>query len=433
MNVRNDARPNMVRGGVPWRCDRPSTGLWAALVFLVALNLRPSITAVGPLLEQIGTDLSWGESVQGVLTSIPLIAFAAVSPLVTFIERRIGIDWSVLLALICIAFGDFVRSYCGNVGIWLGTVIFASSIAVGNVLVPVIAKRDYASHVAMATGVYSGCITAGSATAGLVAVPLAQMLGDWRESLFFWSIPSLMVAALWLLRIVHNRNVMRSTQAVRKPERIGDVSEPADPRTSSNGMFLRVLSRPMTWYVTLFMGLQSSAFYTMSNWMPRVSTSAGFDTSVAGVHLFIFQGIGIFAGLLIPKLMNVHGSQVCAALTSSIPMLIAGFGMLLFPKAMIVWSIIGGCAQGSALVVALALIAMRGRNGAETVVLSGIAQSLGYLIAAMGPLTFGVIVQLTGGCQASLALFTFIAFLQCVVAVLAGRPSEDSASRSIRS
>ena len=142
--------------------DRSSTGLWVALIFLVSLNLRPTIAAVGPVLAQMGTDLAWGEGVQGVLTAIPLIAFAAVSPLVTFLARRIGIDMSILLALLCIAAGDAIRSFGGGVGIWLGTVVFASAIAVGNVLVPVIAKRDYAGHVAMATGVYSGCITAGS-------------------------------------------------------------------------------------------------------------------------------------------------------------------------------------------------------------------------------------------------------------------------------
>ncbi len=423
-DARSDAQANKVHGRSSWRNDVPSTGLWAALVFLVALNLRPSIAVVGPLLEQIGTDLSWGEGVQGVLTAIPLLAFAIVSPLVTFLERRIGIDWSILLALLCIALGDFVRSYCGGVGIWLGTVIFASSIAVGNVLVPVIAKRDYAGHVAMATGIYSGCITAGSATAGLIALPMTQMLGDWRDALSFWSIPPLAVAALWFLRIVHNRNVMLSMTSVREPERTGNISGRADSQESpsqTNGMFLRVLRRPVTWYVTLFMGMQSSAFYTMSNWMPRVSTSAGFDASMAGVHLFIFQGIGIFAGLLIPKLMNVRGNQICAALAASIPMFVAGLGMLLLPKAMVAWALIGGCAQGSALVVALALIAMRGRDSAETVVLSGIAQSFGYLLAATGPLTFGVIAQLTGGCRASLALFAFVAFLQCVVAVLVGK------------
>ena len=140
------------------------------------------------------------------------------------------------------------------------------------------------------------------------------------------------------------------------------------------------------WYVTAFMGLQSSAFYTMSNWMPSISASIGYDASTAGVHLFIFQGIGILSGLVIPKLMNVRGNQVCAALTASAPMLIAGLGMLLLPHLMPVWAFVGGCAQGASLVVALALIALRGRDSAETVVLSGVAQSFGYLIASLGRL-----------------------------------------------
>lgn len=399
--------------------DRSSTGLWVALIFLVSLNLRPAIAAVGPVLAQMGTDLAWGEGVQGVLTAIPLIAFAVVSPLVTFLARRIGIDISILLALLCIAAGDFARSFGGGVGIWLGTVVFASAIAVGNVLVPVIAKRDYAGHVAMATGVYSGCITAGSATAGLLSAPLAQMWGGWRASLAFWSVPPLVVAVLWALRILHNRKIVVALAAVRN-----SPSAQSARSQSSRGVFARVLRRPMTWYVTAFMGLQSSAFYTMSNWMPSISASIGYDASTAGVHLFIFQGIGIFSGLLIPKLMNVRGNQVCAALTASAPMFIAGLGMLLLPHLMPVWAFVGGCAQGASLVVALALIALRGRDSAETVVLSGVAQSFGYLIASLGPLMFGVLVQATGGHHVPLMVFTFVAFLQCVVAVIVGRPSK---------
>lgn len=399
--------------------DRSSTGLWVALIFLVSLNLRPAIAAVGPVLAQMGTDLAWGEGVQGVLTAIPLIAFAAVSPLVTFLARRIGIDMSILLALLCIAAGDAIRSFGGGVGIWLGTVVFASAIAVGNVLVPVIAKRDYAGHVAMATGVYSGCITAGSATAGLLSAPLAQMWGGWRASLAFWSVPPLVVAVLWALRILHNRKIVVASAVVRN-----SPSAQSARSQSSRGVFARVLRRPMTWYVTAFMGLQSSAFYTMSNWMPSISASIGYDASTAGVHLFIFQGIGIFSGLLIPKLMNVRGNQVCAALTASAPMFIAGLGMLLLPHLMPVWAFVGGCAQGASLVVALALIALRGRDSAETVVLSGVAQSFGYLIASLGPLMFGVLVQATGGHHVPLMVFTFVAFLQCVVAVIVGRPSK---------
>ena len=432
---------NKINGALAY--DLPSTGPWAALDFLVSLNLRPSIAPVGPVLSQIGTGLHWAEGVQGVLTAIPLLAFAAVSPLVTFLARRIGIDMSILLALLCIAAGDAIRSFGGGVGIWLGTVVFASAIAVGNVLVPVIAKRDYAGHVAMATGVYSGCITAGSATAGLLSAPLAQMWGGWRASLAFWSVPPLVVAALWALRILHNRKVViASAGGTIETSDTGDIDDIGDRSTtanaqnphsaqrpacstqSSHGVFARVLRRPMTWYVTAFMGLQSSAFYTMSNWMPSSSASIGYDASTAGVHLFIFQGGGICSGLLIPKFMNVRGNQVCAALTASAPMLIAGLGMLLLPHLMPVWAFVGGCAQGASLVVALALIALRGRDSAETVVLSGVAQSFGYLIASLGPLMFGVLVQATGGHHVPLMVFTFVAFLQCVVAVVVGRPSK---------
>ena len=191
------------------------------------------------------------------------------------------------------------------------------------------------------------------------------MWGGWRASLAFWSVPPLVVAALWALRILHNRKVViASAGGTIETSDTGDIDDIGDRSTtanaqnphsaqrpacstqSSHGVFTRVLRRPMTWYVTAFMGLQSSAFYTMSNWMPSISASIGYDASTAGVHLFIFQGIGILSGLVIPKLMNVRGNQVCAALTASAPMLIAGLGMLLLPHLMPVWAFVGGCAQG---------------------------------------------------------------------------------------
>lgn len=148
---------------------------------------------------------SWlGGRLQGLLAAIPLVAFAAVSPLVPSLTSRIGVDCTILLALIAIALGDVIRSFTGGVGIWVGTVVFASAIAVGNVLVPVIAKRDYADHVATATGIYSACITCGSAAAGLTASAMAQAWGGWRYALAFWAVPPLIVAVLWTARIVHS-------------------------------------------------------------------------------------------------------------------------------------------------------------------------------------------------------------------------------------
>ena len=410
---------------------RPAyAGLLSAMVFLVALNLRPAIVAVGPLLETLGNDLGWGESAQGMLAAMPLLAFAAMSPLVRFITMRIGEDGAVALALIFIAVGAGMRSAGGSTVVWVGTLVVGCAIAVGNVLVPAIVKRDYAGHVSAATGLYSGCITAGSAIASLTAASMAAQWGGWRPALAFWALPALVVAILWSVRIVARRHisVVSDIPSDRRPMKDGDCTHdrkavPAGrPETNSETQkSIPLWHRPMTWWVTAFMGLQSSAFYTMSNWLPSIASSAGFDTGEAGRQLFVFQVVGVFSGLLIPRLMNVRGNQVVAALTSSLPMAIAGLGWLCMPSLSMLWAFVGGCGQGAALVVALALIALRGRTQSETVALSGIAQSLGYLLASVGPSLFGVLAEHTGGFHAPLTFFVAVAVIQCVVALRVGR------------
>ncbi|MBW3088423.1 MFS transporter [Bifidobacterium sp. 82T24] len=417
--------------------------LLAALIFLVALNLRPAIAAVGPVLTGIGEDLGWSESVLGVLGAMPLWAFAAVSPLVRFVTARLGADRTILAALLVLAVGDAARSFGGPAGVWLGTVAVGAGIAAGNVLVPVIAKRDYAGHVSMATGVYSACITTGSAVAGLTAAPLAAMLGGWRPALAVWAVPPLVVAALWSIRVMRGTASASSDgthESADGPVPVDSSAEPMDVGANAVGPVavgsdtaetivapipavdaVPLCRRPMTWYVTLFMGLQSAAFYTMSNWLPSVVTAVGFSGAAAGVHLFVFQSLGILSGLMIPALMWVHGNQICAAVTASVPMVVAGLGWMLAPGLSLLWSVIGGMGQGAALVVALTLISLRGRTADETVALSGMAQSIGYLLASVGPLAFGTLAELSGGWTAPLVLFTALAAAQCVVAVLAGR------------
>lgn len=439
----------------------PAPALLAALIFLVALNLRPAIAAVGPVLVRIGSDMDWGESTLGMLGAMPLWAFAAVSPLVRFATARIGTNRTILAALLVLAIGCLVRSFGGPAGVWLGTLAVGAGIAAGNVLVPVVAKRDYAKHLPLAVGVYSACITAGSATAGLTSASLADRLGGWRGALAAWAVPAAVVAGLWALRVIHDRTGIRvadrttnhtadhtdsrtaertaGTIRMNQPSRPrpqtatgihqGDpqhTGHDADPVIRTSRQTTPLWRRPMTWWVTMFMGLQSAAFYTMCNWLPAVASAAGFDDATAGVHLFVFQSLGILSGLLIPALMRVHGDQRCAALVASMPMVIAGTGWTLLPGLSLLWSVIGGMGQGAALVVALTLISLRGSTPAETVALSGIAQSIGYLLASVGPLAFGALAELTGGrWTAPLILFTTLAAAQCGIALLAGRDASN--------
>ncbi|AXE38873.1 putative transporter YycB [Acidipropionibacterium virtanenii] len=380
----------------------------AALVFLVALNLRPALTAVGPVLPRIGAELRLGEGAQGLIGSLPLLAFAAVSPLVHRIAARLGADRTVLIALVLLAAGIVVRSATGTPGLWAGTVVVGSAIAIGNVLVPVLVRRDYSGRVSAATGVYSACITLAAALASAAAVPLADALG-WRAALGIWALPAGAVAVVWISRC--------SGAPVDRSREAGDGTAGDAPAVVGS-----LWRRRQTWLVTAFMGLQSTSFYTTVTWLPTIEAASGQTPAAAGMHLFVFQCVGIASGLAIPSLMRNPSSQVGAALAASLPLFIGLLGLLTAPGAAVVWVAVAGLGSGASLVVALSLIGMRGRSTAETARLSGAAQSAGYLMAALGPVLIGRLAGETGGWTVPLAVMAALALAQSVVAVPAGRP-----------
>lgn len=408
--------------------------LASCVIFLVALNLRPAIVAVGPLLSSIGATFGWGESIQGLLGSLPLLAFALFSMIVGALTAKLDSNKVLLWALIALAGGCIVRSLSGECMVWLGTLVIGASIAVGNVLAPAIVKRDFIDNVSFATGTYSACVTAGSALAGLTASTAADALGGWQSALAFWAIPALLAAFLWLLRTkpAKNANSIRADEknGVSETHLEQQLESTEDPRpisenTQAKSPLRALLKRPSTWLVTLFMGLQSAAFYTFCNWLPSIVGAAGFSSGEAGVHLFIFQALGIVSGLLIPRFMYLRGNQVCAGLLASAPLLVAALGWLLNPHLSLLWSIFGGMGQGASLVVALTLISLRGRTHSETVALSGFAQSLGYLLAACGPFAFGALTETTQGFEAPLVFMAALATAQCALSFFAGRIPKD--------
>lgn len=179
------------------------------------------------------------------------------------------------------------------------------------------------------------------------------------------------------------------------------------------------------WLVTAFMGLQSTTFYVMVTWLPTIETSTGVPAEQAGIHLFLYQLVGVAAGLAIPRLMRRPHNQTAATVTASIPMVIGVAGLLFAPVLSVVWVVIAGLGTGASLVVALSLISLRGRSHHETTQLSGMAQSLGYLLAAIGPLAAGYMAERTGSWHASLTLIGVLAIVQIFVAIPAGRDQRE--------
>jgi CP family cyanate transporter-like MFS transporter len=279
--------------------------------------------------------------------------------------------------------------------------VIGAAIAVGNVLVPVLIKRDYAGNVSRAMSIYTAFITGGAALASAVAVPVAAG-SDWRLALAIWGGLAVVVA---LIRIPAN-----STSTPLAAETV-----------SEDGPLVSVWRQPMAWLVTAYMGLQSTSFYVFVTWLPTIEISHGFSEQAAGIHLFLFQGFGLVGGLAIPWLMRNPISQRAGAVTASVPVGIAFLGLLLAPKLAIGWAIIGGLGQGAALVAALSLISIRGRTHHETTQLSGMAQSIGYLLAATGPALAGYLTQLTTTWSATLIVFTVFAAIQVLIGLAAGR------------
>lgn len=186
------------------------------------------------------------------------------------------------------------------------------------------------------------------------------------------------------------------------------------------------------WLVTAYMGLQSTTFYVMATWLPTIETSHGASAEQAGLRLFLFQLVGIASGLAIPRMMRRTDNQVAAAVTASVPMVVGVAGLLVAPALSVVWIVVAGLGSGAGLVVALSLISFRGRSQQETTQLSGMAQSLGYLLAAAGPVVTGLLAQQTGGWQASLATVGVLALTQLIVAVFVGRGRRPDDNLALR-
>lgn len=405
---RTDAGSGPGRGPGRERERGYATGLLALLVFLVALNLRPAVTALGPLLPEIGARTGLDKGAQGLLGSLPVLAFAVVSPLVHRVSHRFGPERVVLAALLLLACGTLVRSWAGTAGLWVGTVVIGTAIAVGNVLVPALVKRDYAHQVSWATSVYSTCITVGSALAAATAVPMGVAWG-WQWSLAFWGLPALVTALVWVPRVRVSTPISAPiTAAQDTPEEVG--------RDAAS-----VWRSPTAWGVTLFMGLQSTAFYTMVTWLPTIEVHGGMTPQAAGALMFLFQMVGIPAGLALPLLMRRPDSQLLAALVASAPMPLGLLGMLLVPGAGALWAAVTGLGAGMSLVMAMTLIGLRSRTPRETVRLSGMAQSVGYLMAAAGPVAVGRLADSTGGWTVPLLVLCGVGVAQVVVAALVGR------------
>jgi len=368
-------------------------------VLLVAACLRPAITSVGPLLRVVADDTSLGEFWLGLLGAIPLIMFAVFSPLAAFAARPRGMEFAILLSLVALAIGIVTRSVGGPGGLWLGTAVAGAAVAIANVLTPVIVKRDFLSApIVMAA--FITILSGFAAIASGTAIPLSTLLGGWRQALLCWALLPVGVSLVWMCRMKLDR-----------------PTEPVVPRAAlPRGYLWRSMG---AWQVTVFFGLQSATFYTLVTWLPSIEHSFGVADRIAGIHLLVYQVLGSACGLAVGFLMHRRTDQRLAAVGISLPVVVAMAGLAVAPAMALIWIMVAAVGAGAALTVSLNLVILRTTTDEETAALSGMAQSVGYAIGALGPLTAGLLADVSGWTSV-LTCTAAVAACQTVLAFWAG-------------
>jgi len=386
--------------------QRPS---WMLLlgILLIAANLRPSITAVGPVLDDIRSSLELSSGVASVLVSIPLVAFALFSPVAPWISRRLGLQGALGAALGLLAVAIVTRSLPWTPALWIGTALLGAAIAVMNVVLPSLVKRDYPDRVGQLTGVYAAVLSAVAAIAAGISVPIAGLTHEgWRWSLGIWA--GLAVVGVAVL-----------APRMRRPREV-DVETVAPGATEARGR--SPWSSALGWQVTLFMGVQSAIYFILITWLPSIERSTGISATTAGFHQLLLNTGGIAGSLLTAAAIHRRPrDQRPIAVVISVLIAAGLTAEFAVPSLSTVWVCVIGLGTGGTISLALSLFALRARDHRQASELSGMAQSIGYLMAAAGPLAIGVLHDATGSWNVALVVILGLVVAQLIVSVLAAR------------
>lgn len=374
----------------------------AIAIVLVAANLRPAITAVAPLVTRIQSSTGISSAEAGLLTSIPLLAFGGCSLLAPVFGRRIGMEATVVAALALLVGGIALRSVPVLVLLFVGTALLGVGVALGNVLVPALVKRDFPGREAVAIGVYSATLTGAAALASGTAVPVVDAIGgSWRAGLALWAAPAAACLLLWL-------------------RRLRDAHHDIAP-VHVTGWRWR---DPLAWQVTLFMGIQSLGYYSAFAWLPADFEQHGIHAAAAGWLVSLMGFCQLPTAFAVPAFFRSPSWHRVAVVVTVAMNGLALAAVVLWPaRGSVVWMILLGLAQGAALGLAMTFIVVRSPSVDAAAQISAMAQSLGYLLASAGPATLGLLRDATGGFTLPMLLLVAVLAPELVCGLAASRPA----------
>lgn len=376
-------------------------------VIFIASNLRAPLTSVGPVIGEISKALVLSNTTAGLVTTIPLMAFAFLSGIVPRFSRKYGMEVVLLLSLILLSIGLFIRPLGSIVSLFLGAALVGTAITVGNVLMPAFIKNNFPHKVGSMMGIYSVAMNLTAALAAGFSIRLGSTTAmGWKGSIGIWLILSLVTILVWIPQVKK-----------KKEDKIkGDfaLDEPT----------VKLYKSGLAWAVTVFMGVQSLLFYCLAAWLPKIMQTWGMSVEDSGWILSYVQFAQLpmtFIGAIIASKMN---NQKGLALGVGVLFLTGILGILIFRTQYIVlWCILIGLASGLAFSLSMLLFVLRTRSTVQASELSGMAQSFGYLIAACGPPIFGALFDLSKDWIYSLVFLLVMSTTLLISGIIAGKES----------
>ncbi|MYT04917.1 MULTISPECIES: CynX/NimT family MFS transporter [Streptomyces] len=434
MSTRSSATPP--EGGGPLA---PAPRAWAVRLVVVgivlsALNLRPAITSLGALLEEVRDGLGMSGSVAGLLTSVPPLCFAVFGVMAPRLARRFGAGAVVCAGMVAITTGLLIRPYTGSTaGFLAASALALMGIAVSNVLMPVIVKRWFPDRVGSMTGLYSMALALGTSAAAAVTVPVTEALGgSWQSGLAVWAGLAAAAVLPWIPLVRDGGPASAESKVARSVHtRVQGAGPVRHVHARVEPPALRITRSRTAWALAVFFGLQATAAYITMGWMAQIFRDAGVPAGTAGLLLAVTMVMGVPLAFVIPRVATRLPHQGPIVLALGVCGLAGYAGLYLAPAAGAwAWAVLLGVSN-CAFPLALTMVGMRARTGAGVAQLSAFAQSTGYLISIPGPLLVGVLYQHSGGWGLPIALMIGLMIPQMAVGVLAGRDRtvEEEAAR----
>ncbi|WP_405776213.1 CynX/NimT family MFS transporter [Streptomyces sp. NBC_00859] len=380
-------------------------GLLAFGVIVLALNLRPAVVAASPLLDTIRDGTGMSATAVGLLTTLPLLCFGLLAPFAPRLGRRFGMEPALLATMVAICAGTALRLVPSMAALLGGTVIVGAGIAVANVLLPGVIKRDFPHRVGLMTGLYSMSLFGGAALAAGITVPVEHAAHlDWRTTLAMWGLLGVFAVVIWVPQFRrHTRATAAEARGAAHPVR---------------GLW----RHPVAWLVTGYMGLQSLSYYAAAAWLPTILGNAGMAEGTAGWMLSFSSLLGIAGAFLSPVLAS-RGVRPGLLATLGAMLTVAGFaGLVAAPvSGAYLWMALLGLGQGAAISLAMLFIVERAPDGRHAAQLSSMAQCFGYLLASVGPLALGALHQLTDSWTVPLVMLIVLLVPQAFIGLGAAR------------